>query len=222
MWNAKGTAYESIAYNYLFNLEDEDTNPMGFKKDKNHEFILQIAYNHDDNRIAKNVTKSLGGDNNQASAITIKMMNMFPCTTDGLPYLYSKDYNGYDKLTDIFDNRDSRLTSCVKRPGDIYYFMGSNGADRTTYAKADYVTVFDFPSACTPYYPIVLNAGYTGFQNRKMCSERKDYRDEDEGYNYPVLRLAEVYLIYAEAKCELGNGAISDEDLNKSINLLHY
>ena len=54
-----------------------------------------------------------------------------------------------------------------------------------------------------------------------MCSERKDYRDEDEGYNYPVLRLAEVYLIYAEAKCELGNGAISDEDLNKSINLLH-
>ena len=54
-----------------------------------------------------------------------------------------------------------------------------------------------------------------------MCSERKDYKDTDEGYNYPVLRLAEVYLIYAEAKCELGDGRISDSDLDKSINLLH-
>ena len=36
-----------------------------------------------------------------------------------------------------------------------------------------------------------------------------------------MLRLAEVYLIYAEAKCELGDGRISDSDLDKSINLLH-
>lgn len=221
LWDAKGTVYGSIVYNYLFNLEDENTNPMGFKKNQNHEFILQIPYNHDDNRIAKNVTKSFGGDNNQASAVTIKMMNMFPCSTDGLPYLYSKDYKGYNKLTDIFDNRDTRLTASVKRPGDTYYFMGPNGADKSTYAKADYVTVFNFPSTLSPYYPILLNSGYTGFQNRKMCSERKDYRDEDEGYNYPILRLAEVYLIYAEAKCELGNGTISDDDLNKSLNLLH-
>lgn len=34
LWNAEGTIYEGIAYNYLFNLEDENTNPMGFTKDK--------------------------------------------------------------------------------------------------------------------------------------------------------------------------------------------
>lgn len=221
LWNAEGTPYERIAYNYLFNLEDENTNPMGFKKSQNHEYILQVAYDHDNNRLAKNVTKVFGGDNNASSAVTIKMMNMFPCVTDGLPYLYSKDYNGYNRLTDAFENRDSRLTACVKRPGDIYYVYGTAGADKETYAKADYVTVFDFPMTCAPYYPLLLNAGYTGFQNRKFATERKDYRDEDEGFNYPVLRLAELYLIYAEAKCELGNGKISDDDLNKSINILH-
>lgn len=71
------------------------------------------------------------------------------------------------------------------------------------------------------FYPEITSTGPTGFMNRKMTSERKDYGDGDEAYNYPVLRMAEVYLIYAEAKCELGNGTISDEDLNKSINELH-
>ena len=37
--------------------------------------------------------------------------------------------------------------------------------------------------------------------------------------NYPVLRLAEVYLIYAEALMER-HGSITDEELNVSINKL--
>lgn len=39
-----------------------------------------------------------------------------------------------------------------------------------------------------------------------------------ESADFPLIRLAEVHLIYAEATCELGNGSISDEDLNFSIN----
>lgn len=221
LWNAQGSKFENIAYNYLFNLEDEDTNPMGYTKEKNHEFILQIAYDHTSKRIGKNITKATGGDNNNTGAVTLKAMNMFPCVTDGLPYLYSKDYRGYDKMTDLFTNRDTRLTACIKIPGQTYYWMGANGADKSLYLKANYVDTFEFPSGCNVYYPLVSNSGNTGFQNRKMCSERKDYKDTDEGYNYPVLRLAEVYLIYAEAKCELGEGQISDSDLDKSINLLH-
>ena len=221
LWNAKGTVFEKIAYNYLFNLENENSNPMGFKRNQNKEYILQVAYDHDNNKIGKNVTKVFGGDGNAASAVTIKMMNMFPCVDDGLPYLYSKDYNGYNKLTDLYENRDSRLTSCIKRPGDTYYFYGTNGADASIYAAANYVTTFDFPSTCPVYYPDLRNPGYTGFQNRKFCSEMLNYRDGDEGFNFPVLRLAELYLNYAEAKCELGNGTISDDDLNKSINVLH-
>lgn len=216
LWTAEGTVYEPIAYNYLFNLEDENTNPMGWKKEKNREYILQICHDPVSNKGAKNITHAYAGSN-----ITLKWMNMVPCVSDGLPYFYSTDYKGFDKMTDIYDNRDYRLTSTVRIPGQTYYDMGVNGADKSTYAQADYVTTFNFPSACVPHYPEITSTGPTGFTNRKMMSERKDYSDADESYNYPVLRLAEVYLIYAEAKCELGNGSISDSDLNKSINLLH-
>lgn len=41
----------------------------------------------------------------------------------------------------------------------------------------------------------------------------------EESANYPVLRLAEVYLNYAEALYER-NGNITDEQLGKSINIL--
>ena len=221
LWNAAGTVYEKIAYNYLFNLEDENTNPMGFKKDKNKEYILQIPHDHTSYRGGKNITHSYGGDNNTLGAVTLKWMNMVPCESDGLPYLYSKDYKGYNLMTDIYDNRDSRLTSCIKRPGTYYYMMGSLGADATRYKSADYVTCFDFPTGEPIYYPTLTSSGQTGFQNRKMVSERYNYGDTEESYNYPVLRYAEVLLIYAEAKCEMGNGTISDEDLDKSINLLH-
>lgn len=223
LWTAEGTPYEPIAYNYLFNLEDENTNPMGWQKDANKEFILQICHDPISNKIAKNITHSYGltGATAIGGGVPLKWMLMVPCTTDGLPYFYSKDYKGFNKMTDIYDNRDYRLTSTVVIPGQTYYIMGVNGADASTYALADYVTKFDFPSGCIPLYPQITSTGPTGFASRKMTSERKDYQDEDEAYNYPVLRLAEVYLIYAEAKCELGNGTISDADLDKSINVLH-
>lgn len=221
LWNDEGTAYEDWAYYYLFNLEDENSNPMGYTRDRNQEYILKICHDRTSNRIAKNITHAYQGEYNYLGAVTLQWMNMVPCTTDGLPYLYSSDYRGYNLMTDIFTNRDSRLTSCVMMPGLTYYRMGANGADASTYANANYVDRFDYPTGCAVYYPLMTTPGYTGFINRKMCSERKDYGDGDESYDYPVLRLAEVYLIYAEAKCELGGGTISDADLDMSINELH-
>lgn len=222
LWNAKGTPYEQIAYNFLFNLEDENTNPMGFDKSRNREFILMDCYDRSSNRTGSNITHTFGGDNNGLGAVTLNWINMVPCVTDGLPYFYSEDYRGFDKMTDIYENRDYRFTSTVKKPGCKYFMMGTFGGNKERYAKADYVTCFDFPDGIVDYYPSVTSAGVTGFQNRKMISECSlAQKDGDEAYDYPVLRLAEMYLIYAEAKCELGNGQISDQDLDKSINELH-
>lgn len=222
LWEAKGTPYESIAYNFLFNLEDENTNPMGFPKDRNHEFILKDCYDRTGNRTGSNITHTFGGDNNGLGAVTLNWINMVPCVSDGLPYFYSEDYRGFDKMTDIYENRDYRFTSTVKKPGCKYYMMGTLGGNKDRYAKADYATCFDFPDGVVDYYPSVTSAGVTGFQNRKMISECSlAQKDGDEAYDYPILRLAELYLIYAEAKCELGNGQISDQDLDKSINVLH-
>jgi hypothetical protein len=43
--------------------------------------------------------------------------------------------------------------------------------------------------------------------------------DNTESANYPIIRLAEVYLTYAEALVEL-NGSITDAQLDASINIL--
>ena len=222
LWDAKGTPYESIAYNFLFNLEDENTNPMGYPKSRNREFILMDCYDRSSNRSGSNITHTFGGDNNGLGAVTLNWINMVPCVSDGLPYFYSEDYRGFDKMTDIYENRDYRFTSTVKKPGCKYFMMGTLGGNKDRYAKADYVTCFDFPDGVVNYYPSVTSAGVTGFQNRKMISECSlAQKDGDESYDYPILRLAEMYLIFAEAKCELGNGQISDLDLDKSINVLH-
>lgn len=222
LWDAAGTPYEPIAYNFLFNLEDENTNPMGFPKNRNREFILMECYDRSSNKTGSNITHTFGGDNNGLGAVTLNWINMVPCISDGLPYFYSEDYRGFDKMTDIYENRDYRFTSTVKKPGCKYYMMGTLGGNKDRYAKADYVTCFDFPDGVVEYYPSVTSAGVTGFQNRKMISECSlAQKDGDEAYDYPVLRLAEMYLIYAEAKCELGNGQISDQDLDRSINVLH-
>jgi starch-binding outer membrane protein, SusD/RagB family len=67
---------------------------------------------------------------------------------------------------------------------------------------------------------IVLD-GELGYSNYKFSAYRyPTYRaDKQESQDYPQLRLAEVLLIYAEALYEK-DGAISDVDLNSSINLL--
>lgn len=64
---------------------------------------------------------------------------------------------------------------------------------------------------------VLLNAGRSGYCGAKFYNPTR--ANLEESANYPVLRLAEVYLNYAEAVFEK-NGAITDEELGKSINVL--
>jgi hypothetical protein len=64
---------------------------------------------------------------------------------------------------------------------------------------------------------MIPNTG-TGYQNQKWASERH-VSDNYEGYDFPVIRYAEVLLNYAEAKFEHDN-MISDADLDISLNLV--
>ena len=63
----------------------------------------------------------------------------------------------------------------------------------------------------------VLNTGTSGYGNMKWYAEGRATKEESA--DYPVLRLAEVYLIYAEALFER-NGEIKNEQLDESINKL--
>lgn len=64
---------------------------------------------------------------------------------------------------------------------------------------------------------IVLDEGRSGYTGAKFYNSTRS--NLNESANYPVIRLAEVYLNYAEAVYEK-NGSITDDQLNASINML--
>ena len=68
-----------------------------------------------------------------------------------------------------------------------------------------------------PAADAVLKDGRSGYKSAKFVAVNRAAKEESS--NYPVLRLAEVYLIYAEALYER-NGAITDEQLSRSVNIL--
>lgn len=119
-----------------------------------------------------------------------KFIDMFLCT-DGLPVSKSPKFLGYHTVDSEYLNRDYRLLS---------YVLGNK----------------DIPGKGS----ITLD-GKLGYNNYKFSAYNyPTYRaDLQESQDYPQIRLAEVYLIYAEALLEK-NGSISDADLNSSINLL--
>lgn len=188
LWNYNGQLNNLSSY-YLFNLEDAESNPAGLDKSTNNEFIIQGIYDFDLRKGGTNISHTVA----ERLSPDRKMMDMVLCT-DGLPIDKSPLFQGYNKTSDEFKNRDYRLTA---------YFGGSIPVDGS----------------------IVLpgTAGGTtsgsGIAARKFRSYNYGiYRAaNEESFNYPFLRLAEVYLIYAEALVER-DGSISDADLNLSIN----
>lgn len=114
--------------------------------------------------------------------------------TDGLPITKSPLYKTPVVSTDVFTNRDERLSHSVFKKGDPYIFTRK---------------IFDIS-------PLVFQK--TGFCFRKF-SNIDDWNNQASFIDRPILRYAEVLLIYAEAKFELTN-SITDADLNISINLL--
>jgi hypothetical protein len=199
---------DSLSYYYLFVLEDGLSNPKGLTKADNKEFILASRYDYSLLQGNANLTHTGAG------APTRKFIDMFPCK-DGLPPSVSPLFKGYAKMGDEYQNRDNRMHSLMPIPGNRYWGFGA--AYGANYSLANYIDLFNWPSSIKPWYPDLTNGG-TGYGNRKWSSEHPNRNDYQESFDYPQIRLAEVYLIYAEAKCELGNGNISDADLNISIN----
>lgn len=101
---------------------------------------------------------------------------------------------GYEKkrFTEVFENRDPRFRQTFMYPG------------------------FILPGQSQPSRP---NMNLGGYQVIKFMPPTADqYGGSSQYTDLPVVRYAEIVLIYAEAKAELG--LISQDDLNKSINLI--
>ena len=99
----------------------------------------------------------------------------------------------YDKMffTDVFENRDPRFKQTFMYPGYIR------------------------PDQSLPYRP---NLNFGGYPQIKFCPQKQDMTRESAYTDLPVSRLAEILLIYAEAKAELGE--LTQTDLDQSVNLI--
>jgi starch-binding outer membrane protein, SusD/RagB family len=113
---------------------------------------------------------------------------------DGLPMDKSPLYKAPVLSTDVFVNRDTRLSDDVLKKGDSYIFTNP---------------IFNVSS---------LVFAKTGFTFRKYWNI-VDWNNQASFIDRNLIRYAEVLLIYAESKFELDE-AITDADLNLTINRL--
>ena len=114
--------------------------------------------------------------------------------TDGLPTTQSPLYKKPATTLAVFTDRDDRMLQTIMKRGDPYIFTKK---------------VFDVAN---------LTFHKSGFCFRKF-SNIDDWNNQASFIDRPLLRYAEVLLIFAEAKYELTN-SITDADLDISINLL--
>ncbi|MEO0330296.1 MAG: RagB/SusD family nutrient uptake outer membrane protein [Bacteroidota bacterium] len=197
---------------YLFNLEDGGGNPAGLTKADNKEYIFQTVYDYTLKQIRQNITHA------KPHTPSRKLMDMF-LSADGLPIQFSPLFQGYSTMTSEFQNRDLRVNLNARVPLQQYWGWGAatnGGGAQYGVDFEDSGIEFDYryvPNLISPGSP--RNNGYMG---RKFTTEHKLRETQEESFNYPLIRLAEVMLIYAEATVELGNGIISDADLDMSVN----
>lgn len=241
LWNE----CDSLSYYYLFNIDDKGgnvSNPWGKGKSTNKEFIIYKKYDYDLKRVGKNIGHTV--QTWQGVGISTQFGESFLCR-NGLPIRISytgdmkdaqnnPEFEGWGTFAGEYHNRDYRFVGSTWCPDRVSwgnrpeYSTPHTEADGKPYPELLIVKNNDEYDSSDPAYSSVRgvfhpslrgNTTFYGYGCRKYNPEGTR-ADKTESPDWPILRLAEVYLNYAEATCELDNGLISDADLDISINLL--
>jgi len=201
--------YAHSSYYYLFNLEGSDSNPAGLSKSSNKEAIFRSVYDKTNRKSSTNLSHTA------PAKMTRKLMDMYLCT-DGLPIHISPLFGGFIELNREWENRDYRMTSCQTKWLNNAWGWGMYG----TGARYD-VDIATLPVGSYQQIPN-LRSGDPGVPvGKKFRSELNSLGAAgDEAMDCLHIRYAEILLIYAEATCELGDGQISDTDLDYSLNVV--
>ncbi len=196
----------TMAYKYLFTLEDEQSTPVpGLTKASNKEYIFYRRHDNDQSRFNINITHGAVAN---AFLINRKFLNMY-LGSDGLPIEKSEKFQGFSTMNSEFQNRDNRMYNCFLQNGQNYW-VNDPGSSRIDWNGMEGE---DAKNALT-----MRPTFGSGYQNQKWGTER-EVIDYYEGYDFPIIRYAEVLLNYAEAVYERDD-AISDGDLDLSLNLV--
>ncbi|KAB3745145.1 RagB/SusD family nutrient uptake outer membrane protein, partial [Phocaeicola vulgatus] len=236
LWNE----CDSLSYYYLFNIDEKGGNICNFKgagKNTNKEFIFSVKYDFDTKRPGLNLSHIVA--TRQGAEFSAIFGESFLCR-NGLPIRISHtgnmtdaqnnpDFAGWETFYGEYRNRDYRFIGCTFMPDRPYWSTSRESSEPCTELGKPYPNpVYPevpynpndpaFSSKFAIYTPTLYGGNHNSYGCRKFMSEGANRADNNESFDFPLIRLAEVYLIYAEAACELGNGKISDEDLNFSIN----
>jgi hypothetical protein len=202
----KPAALGDMAYKYLFTLEDAQSTPVaGLTNASNKEYIFYRRHDNDLSRFNINITHGAVAN---AFLINRKFVNLYLCS-DGLPIDKTSKFQGYATKISEFLNRDNRMKNCFLQEGEKYW-INDAGNCRIDWKGIDGE---DAKNALT----CNANVG-SGYLNKKWGTER-EVIDYYEGYDFPIIRYAEVLLNYAEAVYERDD-AVSNDDLDLSLNLV--
>ncbi len=145
--------------------------------------------------LTNNISRSV---NESGIGVSKDLIESFLCV-DGKPIALSPLYKGDDSATLEFQNRDPRLRNMIDNRFLPNYLNGTS-------LNSNFLTPVnsDVPS------------GYMASKFRSPIPEQNEANHTT--FDMYVFRYAEVLLIYAEAKAELGS--ITQSDLDQSINQL--
>ena len=192
------------SYRYFFILDHKQSNPANLTKADQHEYILVNRY---DENFRSTPTR---GSNNISTNPTKKFADMFLCT-DGLPIDKSPLFQGKQTISSEYENRDLRMKNIFVLPYSQFWESGN------TFFVRDWSDPFAGGYPDIPFGANVVDFSIhtrTGYMERKANPEIFH-----PSLDFPVIRLAEVLLINAEALYEK-NGSITDDQLNSTINKL--
>ena len=145
-------------------------------------------------------------------APTLEWMEMFPWA-DGKNYDGQKYYNQRPAQKDIFEKRDPRLyESIVVQKRDYKHQIYGEDNPIQLWEGGEFLTSggrYNCKPWGLPTYKFVLDLG-DAIQGGKGTIDKEPFQTS-------YIRLAELYLIYAEALAETGNNVKALEQINKVI-----
>ncbi|MFT4154310.1 RagB/SusD family nutrient uptake outer membrane protein [Parafilimonas sp.] len=188
-------------YNGYFNLFNQTD------YSSSNEIMFWRAYNQTDGLITywQNYYQ-FGSEGTCDDGISKSLVDAFLCT-DGKPISLSSLYEGDDSLSQIVANRDPRLRQSIFMYGDTVVANESGISGSIKY--------FTYPALVSG------DPNTTGFQIKKGLNTDyyQDSHNSTGGTDGTIyMRYAEILLIYAEAKAELGT--ITQNDIDITINEL--
>lgn len=182
------TGDSTTAYNAMHRMEDQGGNP---------EIIHYVDY--EPAVRTNNVVNYYPG---RSGGATKSMVEDYLCT-DGLPISLSPLYQGDGDIETVFINRDPRLRQTVLHPEDKDFYE---------YAKGDSKPYPRFPGMGG----VPTTTGYHIIKTYNVSTDRQSFNQATtDGITF---RLAETFLVHAEAMAELGR--LDQGVLDMTINQL--